>query len=470
MHLQTKAYFPRTRDINLVLVQIGVFFQSLPFLYRLKAGTEKMVKQKIMKQNILVFLVVSIGFVISACDKKDDGPDINGNNNGNNDTIIKYDPVAVTKSNAVKLYVHYMPWFETKETSDNGAWGQHWTMATRNPDITDEDGKRQIASYYYPLIGPYASSDKDVIEYHLLLMKYIGADGILVDWYGTIDLYDYPLILKNSEALIDMLDEVGLEFAVVYEDRTITTAFENSAIDDIIAAAKADMAYMQSYYFNEKEYIKINDKPLLLNFGPETFHTETEWTQIFQNLNPKPCFLMLWYTSAQGGSNASGEYSWVYEDNSHLTNFYVLRLPNIDVALGGAYPGFRDFYAEGGWGTGMGWQINHNDGETFEETLDISANADIDYLQLITWNDFGEGTMIEPTLEFGFTLLEKVQSFSGVSYDTTELKSIYNLYNLRKQYKDDNQKQKILDQTFYYFVSLQVEKANHLLDSIQTVQ
>jgi len=427
-----------------------------------------------MKQNILVFIVLSIGFIICACDKKDDGADINvnnnGNNNGNNDTLVKYDPVAITKSNPVKIYVHYMPWFETKETSDNGAWGQHWTMATKNPDIIDEDGKHQIASYYYPLIGPYASVDKDVIEYHLLLMKYIGADGVLIDWYGTIDLYDYPLILRNSEALIDMLDEVGLEFAVVYEDRTITTAFENNAIDNIIAAAKADMSYIQSNYFTNPGYIRINNKPLLLNFGPETFHTEAEWTQIFQNLNPKPCFLMMWYTSDQGGTNATGEYSWVYEDNSHLTNFYALRLPNIDLALGGAYPGFHDFYAEGGWGDRMGWQIDHNDGETFEETLNMSANADIDYLQLITWNDFGEGTMIEPTLEFGFTLLEKVQAFAQVSYDTTELKSIYNLYNLRKQFEDDNGKQKILDQTFYYFVSLQLEKANHLLDSIQTVQ
>ncbi len=429
-----------------------------------------MLNKIIMRKYIFIVFILASGFIFKACDKKDKDLIIPDNNNGKNDTLIKYDPVDVQKSTSVKIYVHYMPWFETKETSDNGEWGQHWTMATQNPDIIDGEGKHQIASYYYPIIGPYASSDMDVIEYHLLLMKYIGADGVLIDWYGTIDLYDYPLIKRNSEALIDMLDEVGLEFAVVYEDRTITTAFQNSVIDDKIAAAISDMNYLQSFYFTSPDYIRINNKPLLLNFGPETFHTGAEWTQIFQNLTPKPCFLMLWYTSDQAGTNAAGEYAWVYQNNSHLTNFYVIRMPNLDVALGGAYPGFHDFYAEGGWGDGMGWQIDHKNGETFEETLNISANANIDYLQLITWNDFGEGTMIEPTLEFGFTLLEKVQAFSGVSYDTTELKSIYDLYSLRKQYKDDIQKQKILDQTFYYFVSLQVDKATHLLDSIQTVQ
>jgi hypothetical protein len=188
---------------------------------------------------------------------------------------------------------------------------------------------------------------------------------------------------------------------------------------------------------------------------------------VFESLNPKPCFLLLWYASNQAGQNATGEYAWVYQNNSHLDNFYTYQAPKFDVAFGGAYPGFHDFYAEGGWEEGMGWQIEHNGGETLEETLNKAGEADIDYLQLITWNDFGEGTMIEPTMEFGYTMLEKVQSFAEVSYDTTELKSIYDLYQLRKQYKDDIQKQKILDQSFYYFVSLQVDKANHLLDSIR---
>jgi len=411
--------------------------------------------------------MVSIGFIISACDKKDKDPVIPDNNNGNNDTIVKYDPVDVGKSNSIKIYVHYMPWFETKETSDDGQWGQHWKMATQDPDIIDGDGKRQIAAHYYPLIGPYASVDKDVIEYHLLLMKYIGVDGILIDWYGTIDLYDYPLILRNSEELIDMLDEVGLDFAIVYEDRTVKTAFDNGAIDDMIEAAQADMDYIETYYFKKKEYIEINDKPLLLNFGPEAFHAEAEWTEIFENLNPKPCFLLLWYTAEQAGANATGEYAWVYQNNSHLDNFYTYQAPKFDVAFGGAYPGFHDFYAEGGWGDGMDWVIEHNDGATMEETLDKAGEADIDYLQLITWNDFGEGTMIEPTLEFGYTLLEKVQSFAQVTYGTDELESIYDLYQLRKQYKDDAKKQVIMDQSFYYFVSLQADKATHLLDSIK---
>ena len=40
------------------------------------------------------------------------------------------------------------------------------------------------AAHYYPKIGPYASNDPDVLEYHFLLMKAAGVTGIILDWYG----------------------------------------------------------------------------------------------------------------------------------------------------------------------------------------------------------------------------------------------------------------------------------------------
>ena len=48
------------------------------------------------------------------------------------------------------------------------------------------DGKRDIASYYYPLIGPYATNDDRVLDYHFELMKLAKVDGIILDWYGEV--------------------------------------------------------------------------------------------------------------------------------------------------------------------------------------------------------------------------------------------------------------------------------------------
>ena len=66
------------------------------------------------------------------------------------------------------ILAHYMPWYVAKPTSQ--VWGWHWTMEHFDPDKV-VDGKRQLASHFYPLIGPYDSGDKQVLEYQLLLMK-----------------------------------------------------------------------------------------------------------------------------------------------------------------------------------------------------------------------------------------------------------------------------------------------------------
>lgn len=382
------------------------------------------------------------------------------------DTVTPYDPVAVTKTNNTKIYMHYMPWFETKASSANGQWGYHWTMANQNPDIVDGNGKRQIASHYYPLIGPYHSGDEAVIENHLLLMKYAGIDGILIDWYGTYDVNDFAMIKENTNQIIDLLDKVGLEYAIVYEDRFLEAIVNAGLAATAVNAAKTDMNYLRQNYFSDPHYIHINDAPLLLNFGPITLTTPQDWTNVFSVLSASPTFLTLWYESAEAGANAAGEFSWVYQDNSHISNFYNNQLPNLNVVMGSAYPGFHDFYAEGGTSTTIGWTIAHNNGATLDETLSFAASENLDYLQLVTWNDFGEGTMFEPTQEFGYSSIEKVKSFAGVqSLPSNSFNAISNLYNLRQTYSTSTSVQKQLDQVFYYLVSLQTQQAQDLLDT-----
>lgn len=382
----------------------------------------------------------------------------------NNDFIVQtYSPVNVNKTNKVTTYVHYMPWFETRQSSANGQWGIHWTMNTKNPEIVDENGKREIASHFYPLIGPYASGDPCLAEYHLLLMKYAGIDGVLIDWYGSTDLNDYGQNRKNCEVLIDLMSKTGLKFAVVYEDRTIKAACAIDPSFNRISGAQNDMLYLEQNYFSHSSYITIQGKPLLLVFGPEEFHTPAEWEEIFSALSAEPCFMVLNGKSAETEPYSSGEYIWV--DNTSLDTKYAAK-EQFDVFIGGAYPGFNDYYKEGGWGEGFDWQIDYNDGLTFKNNLDKAKVAGVDHLQLITWNDFGEGTMIEPTMEFSYTMLEMVQDFTGVTYTKSDLGLIFNMYNLRKEYQNNPREQKILDQAFYYLVSLQTAKAGQLIDSL----
>jgi hypothetical protein len=367
-------------------------------------------------------------------------------------------PAPVTKTNPQRVYMHYMPWFETPQTSGNNRWGLHWTMANQNPNIIDPGtGQRQIASHYYPLIGPYASSDPDVIEYHLLLLKYAGVDGVLLDFYGNGG-NDLPLLLRNTNALVPRTADVGLGFGVVFEDQFAAT----------LTDAKTNMQYVGTNYFSKPNYIQLNNKPLVLTFGPQKYQTPAQWTEILGVLPTLPTFLPLWYESGEAGANAAGEFAWIYKDFlTGLTNFYKNRSTSLGVAGGVAYPGFDTFYAQGGW-SGPTWTIAHNNGETLTQTLALATQyqSKLPFVQLATFNDFGEGTQLEPTKEFGFSALEKIQVFTGVSYTIAELQQVFRLYTLRKFYAGNASAQATLDQAFQKFVALDVPAATALLNSL----
>lgn len=368
-------------------------------------------------------------------------------------------PRPVTKTTTQKLYMHYMPWFETPQSSPTRKWGLHWTMATANPDIIRSDGTRQIASFYYPLIGPYASSDRDVIDYHLLLMKYAGLDGVLVDWYGVHEVYDYPQNRRNTDSLFARVAPAGLQFAVVYEDQTLPHV-KTIAGSDTIIAAQQDFAYLQSQYFGSNSYLRIDGQPLLMVFGPQTMKKASDWTRAFMGLATPPLLVTLFYSGL-----GQGEFAWPDQAfTTGLSSWYQNRAPGLAYSFGSAYPGFNDYYTPGGVNDCCSWTIPVGR-TTLQQTLDLSRTSNSPRVQIATWNDFGEGTMIEPTNEFGFTFLETIQKFAGVPYTSAELNLVYRWYTLKKRHAADAVSIKKLNQAYYYLVSLRVTKAKAILDT-----
>lgn len=397
---------------------------------------------------MMVYVILLLNF-LSACNDDEPGPS---------------GPVAVTKSNPMQIYMHYMPWFQSKPVS--GYWGSHWKMKNKNPDIIDENGRRQIASHYYPLIGPYDSSDPDVIEYHLLLMKYAGVDAVIIDWYGSHVVNDYKVNLTGSNAIIDKLDETGIRFAIAYEDFTAGVV-EDQTTKTAMQAAQADMTYLQSNYFNNSQYVTVGGSPLLLTFGPRYFKTPSQWTTIFSSLTIKPKFLPLWNHTQFTGDNDDGEFSWIdfNESLSDLNSFYN-KVPHIELTMGSAYPGFHDFYEEGGTGESYGY-VPYNEGQTLENTLNKAKERNAKHLQLVTWNDFGEGTVIEPTLENQFECLQKIQEFTGVSYGLAELQLIHQYYLKKVKYKSDDAATEKLQKVFIALTRLEVDKAKSLIAELE---
>ena len=168
------------------------------------------------------------------------------------------------------VLVHYMPWFGSKSIS--GQWGWHWTLKNCDPETVNA-GKRNIASHYYPLIGPYDSNDPDALECHVLLMKLAGIDGVIIDWYGIKPHWDYAINHRNSLHMVKLIKKAGLKFAVCYEDQTIKHLIEGKVIEgnDGVAHGEEVMHWLSENWFGDEAYVKLDGKPVMLVFGPQFF-------------------------------------------------------------------------------------------------------------------------------------------------------------------------------------------------------
>ena len=351
-------------------------------------------------------------------------------------------PLSIKKSFTRKIYVHMMPWFQVG--------GLHWSLNSRNPATG-------VASYYAPMIGEYNSGDSVVIEYQLLMMKYAGIDGVLVDWPGLNGANDLPQNKANAEAIINRTAAFGLEFGIVYEDQDAVS----------IDAAKNDMSYARDNYFNKSNYAKVNNAPLLLDFGPQKITNPADWTNVLSVFSTKPTLFTLWY-NANAGGNAQGQFAWVAQNGLKGVSDFDNGLDggNHGLMIPVLYPGFNPYYAAGGW-PGPTWKIsytlkpdNTEGGDTFSSTFQLGMYAG-DPLQIATWNDYGEGTMIEPTNQFQYKFLTTLQQSVGATYTDAELKIVKMLYDQRRQFGGSKQAQ--LDQASTALATLDVATACGIL-------
>lgn len=378
---------------------------------------------------------------------------------------------------------HYMPWYQTPDVS--GYWGWHWTMDHFDPSQLDENGRPNIASHYTPLTGPYDSKDEAVLEYQVLLMKLSGIDGVVVDWYGIEPFWDYGAIHDATIALFAMVKKAGLKFALAYEDATVKNMVNENHIksEDALAHGQEVIQYVDEHWFTDEIYLRHADQPLLFVFGPQYFRQPTEWETMFSGLSTSPALITLdghmdWAALAgypwppmhmAGGATlapaALQSYLEMFYRNAHRKDFIV----------GGAFPAFHDIYKQAGVRSSYGF-LDPADGETLRNTIDLALENDANIVQLITWNDYGEGTIIEPTVETGYQYLEIVQESSRSLRDggdegdfvftPDDLRLPLRLYNLRKAYANDADIQAQLDNAFVALIAGDLATAVSIMDAL----
>ena len=290
-----------------------------------------------------------------------------GGTNGNSrpGNVSKVPITALLYSGASsKIYAHYMPWFGSSS---------HMNVGYRSDDPAQV--KKQV---------------EDMISR--------GIQGAIVDWYGpaaTLQDTSTKLLMKEAEG------HPGFTFAVMEDAGALVTAAEQNGCD-VTTQLIADLNYIASTYTSSPAYIKVNGKTPIFMFGVTGWYED--WSRVQAAL---PSSTALIFRGGEGlNFNVSqGAFQWVDinsndpfdEQIAAQDAFYsaATQKPNL-ITLGSAYKGFNDTSAE--WSTNR--VVDQHCGQTWLDTFadlgkHYSASNQLPALQIVTWNDYEEGTAIE---------------------------------------------------------------------------
>ena len=240
----------------------------------------------------------------------------------------------------------------------------------------------------------YTSADAAQVHRQIEDMISRGIDGVVIDWYGPNNGIDQATKYVMAEAET----HPGFTFAIMIDQGAIK--WDSCSGCSPQQALISQLQYIEQTYFPSPAYMTLQGKPVITNFNIDLSYT-IDWTAVNNALATKPAFL---FQNNDGFSHllSEGSYSWVMPTTtdygkSYLLSFYSTGMPfTSEQTVGATYKGFNDSLA--GWGSGrvMGQQCGETWLHTFSEINGLyNSGRQLSALQLVTWNDYEEGTEIE---------------------------------------------------------------------------
>jgi hypothetical protein len=240
----------------------------------------------------------------------------------------------------------------------------------------------------------YNSADAKQIHRQIKDMISRGIDGVIVDWYGPNNSIDQAtkLVMTEAEA------HPGFTFAIMVDQGAIKRDSCSGCSPQQVLISQ--LQYVEQTYFASKAYMALAGRPVVTNFNIDLAYS-INWDDIGSSLSTRPAFL---FQNNNGFTHvlSEGSYSWVMPTTSdygigYLKSFYDagLAIAN-EQTVGATYKGFNDTLASWGSSRIMGQQCGQTWLQTFSKINSLyDSGKQLSALQLVTWNDYEEGTEIE---------------------------------------------------------------------------
>ena len=191
--------------------------------------------------------------------------------------------------------------------------------------------------------------------------------------------------------------------------------------------------WLGQYWFNSPSYVRLDGKPLLLSFGHAGLSRD-EWRQCLTQLTSPVSY----FSQDIRRDGAVGGFAWPSpKQGLKQLDRFLKEAENWPDHIAVAFPRFHDIYRQAKVSDGYP-ELPDEAGATLRLTLEKSLQSKPPIIQLATWNDWGEGTQIEPSREFGYRDLEYLQQRrrtsidSGFEYRPEDLRLPLQLLQLRR--------------------------------------
>jgi len=244
----------------------------------------------------------------------------------------------------------------------------------------------------------YSSTDPNQIHRQITDMISRGIDGVIIDWYGPGNSIDQATQLVMAEAE----KHPGFTFAIMVDKGAIQRDSCSGCTPQ--QALIQQLRYIEQTYIPSPAYMKIDGLPVITNFNLDLSFS-IDWNAIDAALSTHPKFI---FQNNSGFTHTltDGSYSWVMPTTtdygmSYLNSFYNAGISHpSEETVGATYKGFNDTLASWGSNRIMGQQCGQTWLQTFAKLNSLySSGLQLPYLQLVTWNDYEEGTEIESGLD-----------------------------------------------------------------------
>jgi hypothetical protein len=332
--------------------------------------------------------------------------------------------IAQGQTDQKRVLIHYMGWFDSGRNSRQWSCGQART----------------------PLIGYYSSHSWAVLTYHMLLSWSCGIDGLVINVKDDYDDYTFDLILQY----LNWLHRIGnfdYSFSISYDDQGFVNQ-QTSLPDATIAEAK--FTRLRDYTFIETEnFLTYLGTPVIFLFQYNKLTPKQYQTALYNVFDISP-LLVKNEIDQSSLMYASSFYSWVQPGHNGVwngtnwgddyLNWYYNTLKSsysssIPFACGGVWAGFNDSpnYC---WGSRR--EMDRQNGLVYDATWSFvnnyTGNPPMKFAYISTWNDWNEGTELEPSVEFGYKYLKStisnINAFKGthISIDTVKFEAAKRIF------------------------------------------